>query len=165
MHQYFYHATLTSRVASIRREGLSPRFESSDSSYGNRRREPVRAMRFCTKKFPDLARSAARTRAQTWSDSDETLIASEKVVVLRTRATSLLDKSFGLDHSFAPLNAVSEEILSLKERFTPDEFIQLVERYGSIACYETIPPDELEVGRDGSLSFDGEFVVLTSYVA
>jgi hypothetical protein len=74
-------------------------------------------------------------------------------------------KSFGLDHSFAALNAAAEAILNSQELLTPDEFIRLIDSFGSIACYETIPPEQLEVCTDASLSFNGQFVPLTNYGA
>jgi hypothetical protein len=48
-HKFFYHFTLNSYLESIRNNGIDPNYEGIDSAYSERRLEPARAMRFCTK--------------------------------------------------------------------------------------------------------------------
>jgi hypothetical protein len=45
-HQHFYHGTLKLHLDSIKQHGLHPCFESEESSYEYRHREPGKAMSF-----------------------------------------------------------------------------------------------------------------------
>jgi hypothetical protein len=75
----------------------------------------------------------------------------------------LLSKSFGLDHSFDVVSMAVESILLSKDTVSAEEFVNLVAKYGSISCYEIIPPDELEICVDEKFSLDGAFVPLRDY--
>ena len=63
--QYFYHCTLDTVLDSIRKRGLDPQCEHERSSYGYVRREPSKAIRYCTEKsLFDLGLRTTETRAQ-----------------------------------------------------------------------------------------------------
>jgi hypothetical protein len=144
--QYFYHCTLDNLLDSIRSCGLDPEFEQGRSSYGERR-EPSKAMRFCTRKSVyELCFKTAETRAEVWCPRAETWVPSgAKLALLRTPATSLLNWAFGLDLSFGPVADGVATLLKAKGHLTAQEFITLVSDYGSISCYEAIPAGELEI--------------------
>jgi hypothetical protein len=162
LHRYFYHFTLDIHLASIAQYGLDPTFEGDDSRYAGRFLEPGNAMRYCIESKLDLGLSAAVTRNQEYSDDAGTWVqkSGSNVVVLRTPATSLLGRIFGLDHSFGNAELEVSGILRDKQRLAPEVFITLVSRFGAISCYEVIPAAELEVCRDPQsfcLSKAGEF--------
>lgn len=166
-HSYFYHFTLDKRLERITRLGIHPGFESEDSSHGDRSREPAKAMRYCIQSKLDLGLRTARTRALVWDESAGCLRPGDaQVVLLRTKQTSLLGRSFGLDHSFGNADADAERLLQSKAHLTPEEFIDLINYYGAISCYEPIPPAELElcVGSVDQFckSLDNEFRPLLS---
>jgi hypothetical protein len=144
--RYFYHGTSRVHLNSIRRSGVDPSFESEESSYPNRDREPGKAMRYCTDRHLDLARLAAQNKS---SHRDEVLGIDrdhpEDWLILRTKATSLLKRDFGLDFSYEDAGRAAGRILQSNPYLTPDEFIDNITYYGSISCYEPIPPDELEM--------------------
>lgn len=150
-HQHFYHFTLSSRIDSIKNLGLDPGYESTDSLYGGRDREPPKAMRFCTKSNLNLGFSVANQRNQIFNQNTSVWHPSQsvQVVLLRTKATSLLSRSFGLDHSYDIESRSAEELLCENKRtLLPNEFVEIINRHGSISCYETIPPGDLEICRE-----------------
>lgn len=141
--QYFYHGTSRVRLDSIRQYGVDPRFESDESDYPHRDREPGKAMRYCTDSHLDLALLAAQNKS---SRPDEVVSCHpEDRLILRTKAASLLKRDFGLDFSHEVARRAAERILQSNQYLTPDEFIQIITYYGAISCYEAIPSDELEM--------------------
>jgi hypothetical protein len=144
--EHFYHFTLDTNLQSIAAEGLHPRFVSPASQYAACR-EPAHAMRFCLRSSLPLGLSAANTRNQYWDDRAFLwLPKSSKVVLIRTPAASLLNRSFGLDHSFGDADHEVTRLLGdSRQQLTPDEFTGVVVTFGAISSYEPIPPSELEV--------------------
>jgi hypothetical protein len=103
-HEHFYHGTPAANLDSIRQHGLHPRFESEQSAYANRDWEPNAAIRYCTKNHSELALSAAGTRSHEWDQSAESRVTvSSEIVILRVKTAALLNRSFGLDHSFGEM--------------------------------------------------------------
>ena len=151
-HEYFFHATPVKNLDSIRENGLDPRFESSDSAYACRHREPGKAIRYCTKTRLQLALSAAETKSQQWDGEKDRYVSGPPPLLLRIKATVLLGRSFGLDHSFADVEAKVDSILKSSERLTPDEFIEIIDTFGSMSCYECVPPGEIEVCTEERLT-------------
>lgn len=160
-HAHFYHATLKCHLNSIRQYGLHPRFEGEDSSYGHRQHEPDKALRYSSKAFPELALSAARTRAEVWNEALGIHVPNDgEVVVLRVAAASILRRSFGLDHSFGNVRIAAETALASKEHLTAADFIDIVRRFGAISCYDRVPPEEISLCTDEAPSFEGVFAPL-----
>jgi hypothetical protein len=156
-HQHFYHFTLDCyRLASIKKRGLDPRYESDESGYARRCREPGKAIRYCTKQSFGLkvGLNTANVRAG-GCRTDLRSAGNIRVVLLRTKALYLLDRSFGLDHSFGDIDAEVDVTLeeSKQTQLTADQFIQLVTQFGVISCYEIIRPDELDICIDDITSF------------
>jgi hypothetical protein len=152
-HQHFYHFTLDCHISSIKQRGLDPYFESVDSKYGPRNREPSRAIRYCTRNFLEVGLGAAITRAQVWDETQGIHVpGAAQIVLLRTNA-SILSRSFGLDHSFGDITTAAEVMLQSKKYFTADEFISLIRKYGAISSYEMIPANELELCNDDVKGF------------
>lgn len=141
--RYFYHGTTDSVVDSIRISGLDPNRENERSDYGVRS-EP-KAMRFCTLQHAELARDTAYTRAVDWDDRLGTLVQTSKPILLRTPATSLLSRSFGLDHSFSEMLRAAAALVMEKSHLSAAEFDGLISKYGAIACYQPIPANDLEL--------------------
>ena len=165
-HQHFYHFTLDRHLASIKKRGLDPHYESNDSSYPRGYREPGKAIRYSTKQSFGLkvGLSTAKIRAQVWNSATEMWDASgARVVLLRTKGTYMLDRSFGLDHSVGDIDAAVTVMLgeSKQRQLSADQFIQLVTQFNVISCYEIIRPDELEICTDDIAafceSFSGQF--------
>lgn len=164
--QFFYHGTPSKNLASIKEHGLHPGHESEESSYGGRNREPSKALRYCIKQHTGLAMSAAGTRAQEWNPRAEfwETPSDAEILLLRVRASALLARSFGLDHSFGDVRIAVEGLLASKETVSAEEFIDLIERFGSISCYELIPPEDIEICVDKTPSPDGAFAPLRDYL-
>jgi hypothetical protein len=167
-HQHFYHFTLDCyRLASIKKRGLDPWYESDESGYARRNREPGKAIRYCTKQScgVKVGLSTANVRARDCR-TDLRSAANVQVVLLRTKATYLLDRSFGLDHSFGDIDVAVDVKLeeSKQPQLTADQFIQLVTQFGVISCYQIIRPDELEICMDDIATFckslNGQFAPL-----
>jgi hypothetical protein len=157
-HEHLFHGTPAANLDSIRQHGLHPRFESVHSAYANRDREPCVAIRYCTKNHPELALSAAGNRSQEWDEAVERWVSvSPEIVILRVKAAALLNRPFGLDHSFGEVAGEVESVLKSRHRLTPADFVGLVEKYGSLSCYECIPPEELEICTDAPPSLSGKF--------
>jgi hypothetical protein len=76
----------------------------------------------------------------------------------------LLNKSFGLDHSYAAVASEVDPLLQSSSYLTADQFVTLVCKHGVISCYETIPPEELEILKSDVADFcetlTGEFEAL-----
>lgn len=145
-HKYFYHFTLDQHASSIKQFGLDPRFEGDDSSYPNRDREPSKAIRYCTEQNLALGLSAASTRQTVWDPSAEMHVPGPaRIILLRTPANCLLEKPFGLDHSFSDAARSAEQILQTRPSLSADEFHDIVTRFGAVSCYAVIPPTELEI--------------------
>ncbi len=164
-HQFFYHGTPSKNLASIKENGLHPRHESEDSNYVGRNREPSKALRYCIKQHTGMAMSAAGTRAQEWNPRVEfwETPLEAGMLFLRVPASVLLARSFGLDHSFGDVRILVEGVLASKKTVSAEEFIDLIERFGSISCYDIIPPEHLEICLDNPPSADGEFISLGNY--
>jgi hypothetical protein len=148
IHEHFYHFTLDDHIESIKNTGLDPGFEGEDSHYPNRDREPANAIRYCTSKVLTLGLSAAATRNRVWSPKHDIWCPRppERIILLRTRASGLLSRSFGLDHSHSEVSRAAEALLTeTKERLTAAEFVAIVAEYGDISSYEPIPANELEI--------------------
>ena len=145
-HRHFYHFTLDCYLASIKRLGLDPSFESDESRTG-RLRNPGKAIRYCTESTCGLDAGFSAVRG-----SD--LAAKNKRVLLRTKATYLLDRLFGLDHSFGDMAAEAELALKSNQlELSANEFILLVTKFGVISCYDVIRPNELEICLDDVATF------------
>jgi hypothetical protein len=158
VHEHLFHGTPAANLDSIRQHGLHPRFESVHSAYANRDREPGAAIRYCIKNHPELALSAAGNRSQEWDEAAEGWVpVSPEIAILRVKAAALLNRPFGLDHSFGEVAGEVEAVLKSRHRLTPDDFVGLVEKYGSISCYACIPPGELEICTDAPPSLAGKF--------
>jgi hypothetical protein len=143
--KYFYHGTLDSKLDSIRKSGIHPKYEHERSSYFDRRGEP-KAMRYCIKRKLCLALSAAETQAPAFdSDRGIPVPSSGGRALLRTPAEALLSRNFGLDYSHGPMAEKAKSILNAGRQLTADDFIDLVSEYGSISCYEVIPASKLEI--------------------
>lgn len=166
-HQHFYHFTLDCHLPSLKTHGIHPQFESDDSTYGLRDREPLKAMRYFTKSSHGLSvgLTAASTRASVWVRSDEMWVDNAQVILLRAEVNSLLDRSFGPDLSFGDVACETELMLGSRQHLCADEFIQLITKFGVISCYDAIPPDELEICNDAasfSKLLTGQFVPLVT---
>jgi hypothetical protein len=98
-HEFFYHFTLDSYLESIRNNGIEPNYEGIDSAYSQRRLEPARAMRFCTKEELSLGYRTALTRNSVFDDSQGIWTqGNETVVLLRVKSRTLLSREFRLDY-------------------------------------------------------------------
>ena len=148
-HEHFYHYTLVDYIVSIKETGLDPSFEGTDSGYQNRRREPPNAIRYCTRGACAFGLSAALTRNQIYRDYSWHPHSRERIILLRTKASSLLSRPFGLDHSHSDASSTAEAMIhGNKDYLTPNEFIKIVTDHGGISCYEAIPANELEICGD-----------------
>jgi hypothetical protein len=149
-HQHFFHFTLDMHVSSIVKSGIDPAREGEASKYGDRTREPAHAMRYCTQSGLDVGLRAAMTRnsyydyaAEMWKER------AGKIVLLRTPAAALLNRSFGLDLSFGDVKlAVTGLLGETEEYLEPDDFIRLIDEFGVISSYEMIPASEFDICAD-----------------
>jgi hypothetical protein len=162
-HCFFYHGTPTMNLESIAAHGLDPDFESEDSRYPDRKYEPHRAMRFATLQGIQAAISAANARSAFQSiqgSSGGTSFGG--IVLLRVQADTLLDRSFGLDHSHAVVaDIVAEHLSAAKTQLSALDFLQIIDSVGVISCYERIAPDLIEVSED--FTGVGAFATLIEY--
>jgi hypothetical protein len=151
-HTFFYHFTSANVLPSIGEHGLDPRFESNESEYAGRVREPAKAMRYCIGRTEALQAGykTAETRYSVWSHENLTWLPSpDPIVVVRAPAAALLSRRFGLDHSHGVLHAEVEDALAGgRERLSAAEFVNLLYRNGNISCYDVIPGNELELSED-----------------
>jgi hypothetical protein len=154
--EYFYHFTLSRNLKSIRISGLDPAFESDDSKYANYKEcEPGPAVRFCTLNPEGLnsGLSAALARARVWRDG--IMVAGcVPIAVLRAKSRSLLDRDFGLDHSFG--NLAKDAGPPSPGFLSAEKFISLVRKYGVISAYQSLPPTELELCTSDGRRFAAE---------
>lgn len=146
-HEHFYHFTSSIQIDRIKERGLDPICESQASGYPDRRCEPAKAMRYWVRAHLERGEEFARSRNQDQESSAEVEVPCPgDTVLLRTSATSLLTRSFGLDHSYGDVRVKVEEIRGeCRQWLTPDEFVSLVTEFGVISSYEVIPAAELEI--------------------
>lgn len=159
-HEFFYHFTLDTKLKSIKSSGLDPAWESEESAYAERV-EP-KALRYCTPAGFEVGRSAANARRSEWSDEMGMQVAgNSRVVLLRTPARILLERSFGLDYSYR--DSIPRHLPDYRDGLiTSTEFLQVVERAGVISCYDVIPPEHIEVSRNRA-NADAEFIPLQAW--
>jgi hypothetical protein len=137
-HEFFYHFTLESYLESIHDNGIDPNYEGIDSAYSQRRLEPARAMRFCTKEELSLGYRTALTRNSVFDDSQGIWTqGNETVVLLRVKSRILLSREFGLDHSFVTENELEPHLSG--GFLTESAFAEMVRKTGAISCYESLP--------------------------
>jgi len=137
--QYFYHGTDTDCLESIEQIGLYPNQERSRSRYVERSEPP--AMRFSTsKEVVDLSVRAAIQKVHIDHPAG-----GAQPVLLRVGAASLLNRRFGLDRSHMMVMLDLKNLLVGKDCLTASEFTSVAIRRGSLASYDLIPSDELEV--------------------
>jgi hypothetical protein len=137
-HDFFYHFTLDSRLESIRNSGIDPNYEGIDSAYPQRRLEPAKAMRFCTKEELLLGYRTALTRNSVFDDPQGIWTqGSETVVLLRVKSKILLSREFGLDHSFVTEDELEPHLSD--GVLIESAFAEMVRKKGAISCYEPLP--------------------------
>ena len=160
-YDHFYHFTTDERLPSIQQRGLDPAFEDPRRYYAERANEPKKAMRFFTLDPQGIAvgLSAAVARTQEFIDGIWQQ-GSLKPALLRVKSESLLNRSFGLDHSFGQIREAMQSCSALP----PREF-NYIREFGIISAYDVIPPAELELCTTGGVQFlsdrRGQFAPLT----
>jgi hypothetical protein len=160
----FYHGLGAFRLESVKKGGLDPAHSEERSTLAGRKPE-LGSNKFCTMDHRSIAIVAGdRDLPPVWGRGP-----TDKIMVLRTKARSVLNRRFGvLDSSFYELwSAVQKKLqMTSKQHLTAVEFLSLLNTFGVICCYDPIPPRELEVCTD-VLSFGrtGEcrFVSLLEY--
>lgn len=144
--KYFYHGTGRQRFDSIKKRGLDLAFREGRSIPAGGEQDPL-SNKLCTNRRRGIAINAGeRDLPPLWERGP-----GDKIIVLRTKATLLLNKRFGLrDRSFPDLWLAVERTLqkTSKQHLTADEFLSLLDEFGVICCYDSIPPQELEISED-----------------
>lgn len=137
-HEFFYHFTPDSNLESIRNSGIDPNYEGIDSAYSQRRYEPAKAMRFCTKDGLSVGYGSALTRNSVFDDSQGIWTqGNATVVLLRIKSSILLSREFGLDHSFVTESQLAPHLSD--GYLTESDFAKMVRTSGAISCHESLP--------------------------
>jgi hypothetical protein len=130
--KFFYHGTLDICLNGIRKDALRPN------------------QRFCTWNFVcRVALRAAEDRA--WEGKPVYLAIQQPnrptPVLLRTPASSFLNRNFDLDLEFDPYGEVRGLLHEQNDTLTLKQFDDFVSKFGCFACYDAIPASELDLHK------------------
>ena len=138
-YSHFYHVTKPRNLQSIAATGIDPTYESDESRYPGRICEPPDAMRFVLREMiPDGF--SAINKGRIVDPSNDT----DKPVLLRVPAMSVLGRNFGLEHSHAVVIA-DVQWNTGAERITAAQFMKVFNKTRSISCYDLIPASEIDL--------------------
>lgn len=142
-YEYFHHITADTYIESIKAGGLSPSFEHEQSHYFRRQYEPQNALRYCTTSNIQVGISAARRHTESF-DHNEFIYKPNgaKLICITIPANSILNRSYGLDFSHGSQANDAEEEIKKNGLIDPECFLQYIQKYGCISCYEDIPSSE-----------------------
>ncbi|MHB8482033.1 MAG: hypothetical protein ACYDBV_04745 [Nitrospiria bacterium] len=135
--KHFYHVTAENRLNDIKRMGLDPKEDANYELRTDKHKQFGKAICYGLKK-------ELRKWVESVKDKNGE---NEKPILLRISSETFLKKSFGLDHTHGILEyGLCNKLTGrIPELLSADEFIQFVDDYKVIVCFDVIQAEELEI--------------------